>query len=45
MLNASSSISVLQEQLNTLQQIINQYNHQYLILEQLSVSDTKYDRS
>ena len=44
MLNASSSISALQDQLSKLYQQINQYNHQYYVLDQPSVPDVEYDR-
>lgn len=42
--NASLSISALQEQLSTLHQQINQYNHQYYVLDEPSVPDAEYDR-
>jgi len=42
--NASSSISALQKQLSKLHQQINQYNHQYYVLDQPSVPDAEYDR-
>jgi DNA ligase (NAD+) len=42
--NASLSISALQEQLSKLHQQINQYNHQYYVLDQPSVPDAEYDR-
>ena len=40
----ASSLSALQEQLNKLHQQINQYNHQYYVLDQPSVPDAEYDR-
>lgn len=40
----ASSLSALQEQLNKLHQKINQYNHQYYVLDQPSVPDAEYDR-
>nr|ALK44135.1 DNA ligase [Colwellia sp. C1] len=40
----ASSISALQEQLSKLYQQINQYNHQYYVLDQPSVPDAEYDR-
>ncbi|WP_114326964.1 NAD-dependent DNA ligase LigA [Candidatus Colwellia aromaticivorans] len=42
--NASSLTSALQEQLNKIHQQINQYNHQYYVLDQPSVPDAEYDR-
>jgi DNA ligase (NAD+) len=42
--NASSSLSALQEQTSKLHQQINQYNHQYYVLDQPSVPDAEYDR-
>jgi DNA ligase (NAD+) len=42
--NASSALSVIQEQLSKLHQQINQYNHQYYVLDQPSVPDAEYDR-
>ena len=42
--NVSSSINALQEQLSKLHQQINQYNHQYYVLDQPSVPDAEYDR-
>jgi DNA ligase (NAD+) len=40
----ASSTSALQEQLSNLYQQINQYNHQYYVLDQPSVPDAEYDR-
>ncbi|PHR85382.1 MAG: DNA ligase (NAD(+)) LigA [Colwellia sp.] len=42
--NASSSLNALQKQLSKLHQQINQYNHQYYVLDQPSVPDAEYDR-
>jgi len=44
MLNASSSLSDLQKQISKLHLQINQYNHQYYVLDQPSVPDAEYDR-
>lgn len=42
--NTSSPTSSLPEQLSKLHQQINQYNHQYYVLDQPSVPDAEYDR-
>ena len=42
--NVSSSFNALQEQLSKLHQQINQFNHQYYVLDQPSVPDAEYDR-
>jgi len=42
--NASPSLSDLRKQVNILQNQINQYNHQYYVLDQPSVPDAEYDR-
>jgi DNA ligase (NAD+) len=40
----NSSLNILKEQLTKLYQQINQYNHQYYVLDQPSVPDAEYDR-
>ena len=42
--NTSSVVDSLQAQVNKLHQQINQYNHQYYVLDQPSVPDAEYDR-
>jgi len=44
MQNTSSIVTPLQEQVAMLHQQINQYNHQYYVLDQPSVPDAEYDR-
>ena len=42
--NVSSPINAIQERLTKLHQEINQYNHQYYVLDEPSVPDAEYDR-
>jgi len=42
--NTSSIVASLQAQVTKLHQQINQYNHQYYVLDQPSVPDAEYDR-
>jgi len=44
MQNTTSIVTPLQTQVATLHQQINQYNHQYYVLDQPSVPDAEYDR-
>ncbi len=44
MQNTSSIVTPLQTQVALLHQQINQYNHQYYVLDQPSVPDVEYDR-
>jgi len=44
MQNTSSIVTPLQTQVAMLHQQINQYNHQYYVLDQPSVPDAEYDR-
>ena len=44
MSNTSPSVATLKMQVATLHEQINQYNHQYYVLDQPSVPDAEYDR-